>query len=1412
MAPGNYALPANLTQQHVQEVLQKFKQMQEQGVNPNDPEYIKAHQLLATIQRQQLMKQKQRQQQAQQVQQQVAHPVNVNQNGAGPDAATNGVHARNVSTSSMTGALPDAQPGTAQSNANRKAATVGSGSFSPEQLATLRNQIMAFKTLSKNQPIAPALHQQLFPNKKPQTPTIADKVALAEKVVDGSDKNAAGSTTDVDGVIPGKDSYSKFQLDETVLHKLISFEGHKHRINRPRIPAFECSGIDWRQLRENRETVVYNRMSARMKELEKLSANIGVWDTSKSDAPTGDDSLKLKALIELKSLGLRAKQQALREKIRRTGFDASETNQTNRAVHRRMKRPSLREARITEKLEKQQRDARETREKKKQYDQLQAIVNHTAEVFNACAASRNRATKLGRMMVQHHQHMEREEQKRVERTAKQRLQALKANDEETYLKLLGQAKDSRISHLLGQTDKFLKELANSVRQQQRNQAERYGDNEDFEDEEEELADSDEDDDGTSGKKKVDYYAVAHRIQETITEQPTILVGGTLKEYQLKGLQWMISLYNNNLNGILADEMGLGKTIQSISLITHIIEKKRNNGPFLVIVPLSTLTNWNLEFEKWAPSVTKVVYKGPPNARKQQQQQIRWGNFQVLLTTYEYIIKDRPILSKIKWAHMIVDEGHRMKNASSKLSSTLSTYYHTRYRLILTGTPLQNNLPELWALLNFVLPNIFKSVKSFDEWFNTPFANTGGQDRMDLTEEEQLLVIRRLHKVLRPFLLRRLKKDVEKDLPDKQERVIKCRFSALQTRLYKQLVTHNKMAVSDGKGGKTNVRGLSNMLMQLRKLCNHPFVFEPVEDQMNPSRMTNDLLWRTAGKFELLDRVLPKFRATGHRVLMFFQMTQIMNIMEDFLRMRGLKYLRLDGSTKSDDRSDLLKVFNEPGSEYFCFLLSTRAGGLGLNLQTADTVIIYDSDWNPHQDLQAQDRAHRIGQKNEVRILRLISSNSVEEKILERAQFKLDMDGKVIQAGKFDNKSTNEERDKFLRNLLESTEDTEQLGDQEEMEDDDLNEIMARSEEELAIFQQMDRDREKTDEYGPGRRYPRLMCDEELPDIYVQEDAPIAEEPVTEVYGRGARERKVKRYDDDIPLEEWTKLVAECEETGASIDDVVEQYLQEREDRKVRKEKRKLKAQGVVESSPEPVDNDETPPRKRRRGPAPSKRKAEEVAEETPQPKRKRGRQPKIPDTLSSSDRSILTNIVNSVMQSLKDMTEEVELDDSDGEEGGTVLRSIIEPFMKPPPRSQYPDYYKIIQNPIAVEMIERKIKRDDYQSMKEFRDDIHLLCQNARTFNEDGSLLFQDANDIESKCVSELKKLTADHPQFANFDGTDSVAGDGQSAGAPSGTATPQTAGTPGPKLKLTFNNPNAAESATSAATSTVNGADADED
>ena len=1096
------------------------------------------------------------------------------------------------------------------------------------------------------------------------------------------------------------------------------------------------SGVDGDRMREERERIAYNRMMSRKSELESLPSNLGVWDTSKSETPQGDDSLKLKALIEHKMLCLLPKQRALRQKIHRDLVHYDNLAQTaNRSMYRRQKRQTLREARMTEKLEKQQRDARETKEKKKQIDHLQSILQHGNEIQKAADTQKARIQKLGRMMQAQHQHIEKEEQKRIERTAKQRLQALKNDDEETYLKLLGQAKDSRISHLLKQTDGFLGQLAASVKQQQRGAIEQRPEANSPEDD---MSDSE---DEVEGGPKVDYYQVAHRIKEEILVQPNLLIGGTLKEYQVKGLQWMISLYNNNLNGILADEMGLGKTIQTISLLTYLIEKKKQNGPFLVIVPLSTLTNWNLEFEKWAPSISRIVYKGPPLARKQQQSQIRYSNFQVLLTTYEYIIKDRPVLSKIKWVHMIVDEGHRMKNANSKLSHTLTSYYNTRFRLILTGTPLQNNLPELWALLNFVLPNIFKSVKSFDEWFNTPFANTGGQDKMELTEEEQLLVIRRLHKVLRPFLLRRLKKDVEKDLPDKQERVIKCRFSALQAKIYKQLVTYNKISVSDGKGGKTGIRGLSNMLMQLRKLCNHPFVFEQVEDQMNPSHLSNDLLWRTAGKFELLDRILPKFKASGHRVLMFFQMTQIMNIMEDFLRLREMHYLRLDGSTKSDDRSDLLSQFNDPNSPYFCFLLSTRAGGLGLNLQTADTVIIYDSDWNPHQDLQAQDRAHRIGQKNEVRILRLISSNSVEEKILERAQYKLDMDGKVIQAGRFDNKSTNEERDAMLRTLLDSAEAAEEMANQEEMDDDDLNEIMARSEDELALFQRIDEERARDKTYGPENgKLPRLMAEDELPDIYMQEDNPVAEE-IEEVSGRGARERTRVKYDDGLTEEQWLMAVDDDEDT---IEDAMARRAAKIDKRNTNKEKRAKRAAGA-ESSPEPSRDSSVAPssKKRNRKSAGSKRKADEDIDDEPAPKKKRGGARQKVETLSNSERNLLQKILNNNFQNLMDLEEEVPGEPPDDEEG-PMTRGLIDPFIKLVPKSHYPDYYVLIQNPICMDQIEKKINKKEYQNLREYREDIRLLCNNARTYNEDGSMLYQDANQIEV-CRSLILSVLSEH-------------------------------------------------------------------
>jgi ATP-dependent helicase STH1/SNF2 len=1219
-------------------------------------------------------------------------------------------------TSKPTSAMPK-QPLTPGSN------------LTPDQLGILRTQIIAFKMLSKGLAIGPDFQQRLRVTAPSKRPSIQDQEPSATTVTPEATGTNGQSATDEQDTASARHWYDEFVLPRKSSEdgNGISYHEHSRRQRRELFPATLPSGVDIDKLREQREVAIYNRVKNRLQELENLPANVALKDVVQEDDSIDEDSLQLKARIEYLKLSLLGKQRDLRKKVSQQMLHFDNLAQSaNRSLYRRHKKVTMNEARTTEKLEKQQRSARETKEKKKQMEQINAILHHCTAVREAGETQRARSRILAQKSLLYHQQIEKEEQKRIERTAKQRLQALKNDDEATYLKLLGQAKDSRISHLLSQTDTFLKQLADSVKQQQRGAIERFGGEEEALPEED-IEDVDDDDEGGP---KVDYYEVAHRIKEEVKTQASILVGGTLKEYQIKGLQWMISLYNNNLNGILADEMGLGKTIQTISLITYLIERKKQEGPYLVVVPLSTLTNWNMEFEKWAPSVRRIVYKGPPNARKQQQHQLKYTNFQVLLTTYEYIIKDRPILSKIKWLFMIVDEGHRMKNTNSKLSSTITQYYHTRFRLILTGTPLQNNLPELWALLNFVLPTIFKSVKSFDEWFNTPFANTGGQDRMELTEEEQLLVIRRLHKVLRPFLLRRLKKDVEKELPDKQERVIKCKFSALQAKLYKQLVNTQQMSVSDGKGGRTSMRGLTNMLMQLRKLCNHPFVFEQVEEQINPGRTNNDLLWRTAGKFELLDRVLPKFKATGHRVLMFFQMTQIMNIMEDFLRMRGLKYLRLDGSTKSDDRSDLLKLFNAPGSEYFCFLLSTRAGGLGLNLQTADTVIIYDSDWNPHQDLQAQDRAHRIGQKNEVRILRLISSNSVEEKILERARFKLDMDGKVIQAGKFDNKSTNEERENLLRTLLDAAEGADAFGEQEEMDDDDLNINMARSDAELAIFQQMDAERSKESPYGPGKKLARLMGESELPDIYLQEDQP-QEEPVEEFAGRGARERTRVRYDDGLTEEQWAMAVDDDEDT---IEDAIARKQARIDKRLANKEKR---GRGGIDSSPEPSrqSSEEPQPKKRGRKSNAAKRKAEEEVEEQPVQKKKRGRQSKIPDTLSNEDRGRIQKIMNNVLQTLMDLEAEVHADpsddDDDDDDDGPQTRPIIDPFYKPVPKLQFPDYYMIIQNPIAMEQIEKKIKKGEYQSLRDFISDVRLLCKNARTYNEDGSLLFQDANLIE---------------------------------------------------------------------------------
>ncbi|ODV92054.1 hypothetical protein CANCADRAFT_22566 [Tortispora caseinolytica NRRL Y-17796] len=1176
-----------------------------------------------------------------------------------------------------------------------------------DELILFRRQIASFRLFSRNMKLPDQVRNQRgLVNQKAQSLHGRGTMTV------GSAHNVTAVPSSMGAIAPAliapaeevsfktaKDPYEQFSAP-------ISYENYAERVNKSMIPSVMPVGVDVNELKERRNRAIESRIEYRLQELSSTPTNIGTLDASDvspSVLDADNNKLKIRALIEYKCLKLRHKQKALRQDASLAFSHLNSFALTgNRVNFRRMKKLSLVESRLAEDLEKQLRIERERKETQKQMEYLQSICSHSIDIYAQGRDKKTRFLRLGKGVNSYHYHTEREEQRRLERTAKQRLQALRANDEETYLKLLSQAKDSRITHILQQTNIFLESLSQAVKEQQ---ADARG-------VDAEPIDSNENEEGG----KLDYYAIAHKIKEEVTKQPNILVGGTLKEYQIRGLQWMVSLYNNNLNGILADEMGLGKTIQTISLITYLIEEKKQQGPYLVIVPLSTITNWTLEFEKWAPSVKKVVYKGPPMARKAQQGIIRSGDFQVCLTTYEYIIKDRPIMSKPKWIYMIIDEGHRLKNTESKLSSTLSQYYHAKHRLILTGTPLQNNLPELWALLNFVLPKIFNSAKSFDEWFNTPFANTGGGDQMTLAEEEALLIIRRLHQVLRPFLLRRLKKDVEKDLPDKVERVVKCKMSAIQSKMYQLILKYNILFVGDSGAPGTRasgLKGLKNQIMQLRKICNHPFVFEEVENMVNPSRITNDYLWRVAGKFELLDRVLPKFKATGHRVLMFFQMTQVMDIMEDFMRLRGWQFLRLDGGTKAEDRSSLLKLFNEPNSPYFCFLLSTRAGGLGLNLQTADTVIIYDTDWNPHQDLQAQDRAHRIGQTKEVRVFRLITEDSVEEMILDRAHQKLNIDGKVIQAGKFDNKSTSEEQEAFLRSLIAADERRGQDDeDDEDLDDEELNELLARSEDEKRIFEQVDDERHATSKYGKGHPHDRLFGEDELPEAYKRDVAEAFTE-VEEVTGRGARERKVMHYDDGLTEEQWLDAIDNDEDT---IEDAIARKQQRKQRRMANKERRERESETPSRLDDDSQNSDESE--------SITKRKRTPNVSVEPAIKKRRGRPSKanmsVTETLSPEARETLTNLSSDIVESLKSMEEE------------DTGRQYAYLFLTLPNKRQYPDYYALIKNPIALDTIENRISSRFYQDIDTLKSDLQLMFNNARTYNEEGSMVYEDANIMEA--------------------------------------------------------------------------------
>ena len=768
---------------------------------------------------------------------------------------------------------------------------------------------------------------------------------------------------------------------------------------------------------------------------------------------------------------------------------------------------------INDRFEQQLRHGYDIRKKNKHRDFINDVLQLQKEFYEYYKDKKNKQRKRALMVKTFIDVREKRDIQAKEKSDRDRLKFLKDNDIDRYVKLLKEAKNTRLLDFMGQTSAFIKEIEDKVAIQKEANKEikevtKNDDNVDINPDANNTNNNlkfntDEHNTQESNNKEKNYYSTAHTIIEDIVKQPTTLIGGTLKSYQLAGLRWMVSLYNNNLNGILADEMGLGKTIQTISLLTYIVEYKKNNGPFLIVVPLSTVSNWTNEFAKWSPSLKVIVYKGSPAERKAYAHQLRTygentgkmssnnfnqyntnnsnnynvnninnnntfsntSKFKVIITTYEYVMKDKYALNKVFWQYIIVDEGHRMKNAKSKFTQTLGTQFKSACRLLLTGTPLQNNLSELWALLNFLLPKIFNSCDEFEKWFNQPFSNklggnSGDRQNFDLNEEERLLIINRLHQVLRPFLLRREKKEVEKELPSKTEHIVKIELSAWQKIVYKQISNAGILA-RDPTTGKLGNKALINVMMQLKKICNHPYLFLERDNPIFYNELSDDI-YRCSGKFELLDRIIPKLLRFNHKILIFSQMTQLMDILQLYLNYKGLAHLRLDGNTKAEERGKQMDMFNDPNTPYKIFILSTRAGGLGLNLQTADTVVIFDSDWNPQMDNQAQDRAHRIGQRNEVRVFRLITTTEIEEEILNKAGFKKSLDDIIIKAGAYNSTSSENESKKKLEELIkqgkEDNENCDQSNNKQIPNDDEINKMLARSAEELEAFQEMDKER------------------------------------------------------------------------------------------------------------------------------------------------------------------------------------------------------------------------------------------------------------------------------------------------------------------------------------------------------------------
>ncbi|CAL9708181.1 unnamed protein product [Knipowitschia caucasica] len=498
----------------------------------------------------------------------------------------------------------------------------------------------------------------------------------------------------------------------------------------------------------------------------------------------------------------------------------------------------------------------------------------------------------------------------------------------------------------------------------------------------------------------------------------------LKPYQLIGVKWLMLLNEHKLSCILADEMGLGKTIQTIAFLAQLYENGMT-GPHLIVVPSSTLDNWDRELKMWCPKLNVVVYYGSAEDRRYLKCDIlnRDIEFDVIVTTYNVAIgndSDRSLFRKLRLVYAIFDEGHMLKNMNSLRYRHLMAI-NAKHRVLLTGTPVQNNLLELMSLLNFIMPSMFSdSTSQLSKMFS--------QKSSEVESKFERQRISQAKRIMKPFILRRVKTEVLKQLPDKEETIDFCSMSEKQEELYKALFKKLKRTVPGEK------RELANVMMQLRKMANHPLLHrqyytidklcamsklmlkEPTHFDADAALIQEDMevmsdfelhnlckrytslssyqletdVILDSGKFRHLAQLLGNIKEKGNRVVLFSQFTMMLDIVEVFLRHHHHGYVRLDGSTPIADRIVLIDKYNND-KEIFVFLLSTRAGGLGINLTSANVVILHDIDCNPYNDKQAEDRCHRLGQTKTVEVIKLISKDTIEACILQLGQRKLKLE-------------------------------------------------------------------------------------------------------------------------------------------------------------------------------------------------------------------------------------------------------------------------------------------------------------------------------------------------------------------------------------------------------------------------------------